>query len=106
MDWKDVHAPRAYSSEPQFNGRLEDAKVAEPLPIANAVSHPRAQDDADPDRFIYLDYQATTPVDKAVMDEMLPYFHETFAKRRHARGALCRLAVFGGQSGLCHLIGP
>ena len=38
---------------------------------------------------LYLDYNATTPVDPAVLDAMLPYFAETFgnASSIHSRGA-------------------
>ena len=38
---------------------------------------------------IYLDYQATTPLDPRVLDEMLPYFNERFGNphsRNHKYG--------------------
>lgn len=39
-------------------------------------------------RKVYLDYSATTPVAKAVLDEMMPYFSEKFgnANSMHAFG--------------------
>ena len=45
---------------------------------------------------IYLDYNATTPVDKRVLDKMLPFFSENFgnaASRSHLYGWIAQEAV-------------
>ncbi|MCB9916231.1 MAG: IscS subfamily cysteine desulfurase [Planctomycetes bacterium] len=57
---------------------------------------------------IYLDYQATTPVDARVLDAMLPYFRETFgnaASRSHAFGWAAEEAVEKGRKQVASLIG-
>ncbi len=49
-----------------------------------------------PDDYIYLDYNATTPVDEKVLQEMLPYFSLKFgnaASTTHLYGATAKTAV-------------
>ncbi len=59
-------------------------------------------------RPVYLDYQATTPVDPRVLDAMLPYFREDFgnaASRNHAFGWKAEEAVSKGREEIGRLIG-
>ncbi|GAC1660984.1 MAG: cysteine desulfurase NifS [Candidatus Acidiferrum sp.] len=56
---------------------------------------------------VYLDYNATTPVDGAVLDAMLPYFRETFgnAASIHTFGQKARAAVETAREQVAALIG-
>jgi cysteine desulfurase len=57
---------------------------------------------------IYLDYQATTPVDRRVLDEMLPWFTEKFGNPHattHAYGREAALAVEEARAQVAALIG-
>ena len=57
---------------------------------------------------IYMDYQATTPVDPRVLDAMLPYFREDFgnaASKSHAYGWRAEAAVEEARDQLGKLIG-
>lgn len=56
---------------------------------------------------IYLDYNATTPVDKSVLEAMLPYFSENFgnaSSRTHTYGWLANDAVKNGREQVAELI--
>ncbi len=58
-------------------------------------------------RPIYLDYQATTPCDPRVLDEMLPFFKEEFGNphsRSHAYGWTAEEAVEEARAHVAHLI--
>jgi cysteine desulfurase len=56
---------------------------------------------------IYLDFNATTPVDPAVLDAMLPYFSENFANASsiHTPGQRARHAVETAREQVASLIG-
>jgi cysteine desulfurase len=55
---------------------------------------------------IYLDYNATTPVDPAVLDAMLPHFAENFgnASSIHSPGQRARGAVDGARASVAALL--
>src|ERR1035437_7852005 len=57
---------------------------------------------------IYLDYQATTPVDPRVLDAMLPYFSERFgnpSSKSHEFGWVAEAAVENARKQVAALIG-
>jgi len=57
---------------------------------------------------VYLDYQATTPTDRRVVEAMLPYFTEMFGNphsRSHAYGWDAEGAVETARAQIAHLIG-
>ncbi|HTS13732.1 MAG TPA: cysteine desulfurase family protein [Candidatus Limnocylindrales bacterium] len=56
---------------------------------------------------IYLDYNATTPVDPRVLDAMLPHFADAFgnASSVHSTGQIARAAVDAARDSVARLIG-
>ena len=57
---------------------------------------------------IYLDYQATTPVDPDVLEAMLPFFNNTFgnpSSSMHAYGWDANMAVNNARKQTSELIG-
>jgi len=59
------------------------------------------------DTFTYLDYNATTPVDKRVLETMLPFFSENFgnaSSKTHAYGLLANDAVNTARKQVAELI--
>ena len=56
--------------------------------------------------YIYLDYNSTTPVDRAVLDAMLPFFAESFgnASSIHSAGQRGRSAVDAARDSVAALI--
>ena len=56
---------------------------------------------------IYMDYQATTPMDKRVLEEMIPFFTETFGNphsRSHSYGWESEEAVEKARKQIADLI--
>jgi cysteine desulfurase len=63
---------------------------------------------AEPAKPIYLDCHATTPVDPAVLEAMLPYFSERFgnpSSRAHVFGQEAHAAVEAARAQIAHLVG-
>ena len=56
---------------------------------------------------IYLDYAATTPLDRRVLDEMLPYFTENFGNpsSSHYFGQRAEMALEKSRSSVAHWLG-
>ncbi len=60
------------------------------------------------DKPIYLDYNATTPVDERVLEDMLPYFRQEFgnaASKTHPYGWMAEEAVHQARMAVASLIG-
>ena len=57
-------------------------------------------------RQIYFDHAATTPVDRSVLEKMIPYFTDTFgnANSQHAFGREAMKAVDEARDGIAKII--
>jgi cysteine desulfurase len=58
-------------------------------------------------RQIYLDYNASTPIDSRVLDEMLPYLKEKYGNpsSSHTFGVACRAGIEQARERLANLLG-
>jgi len=63
--------------------------------------------DSDTQRFVYMDYAATTPVDSRVLETMLPYLSERFGNPNsmYALGRQAYRALEEAREKVAHLIG-
>ncbi len=67
-----------------------------------------ADNPSPPERPIYLDHHATTPLDERVLEAMLPYLREEFgnaASRTHVYGWRAEAAVEDARERLCEMLG-
>lgn len=84
---------------------------AQPRPAEPVAEEPSAQPQSHPDhgmRPLYLDMQATTPMDPRVLDAMLPYFVSYYGNphsRTHAYGWESEHAVERARTQVAELIG-
>ena len=62
---------------------------------------------ADPGRCIYLDYNATTPLDPRVLDEMMPYLVDNYGNPSsiHSPGSVARAALDCGRERVSDYLG-
>jgi cysteine desulfurase len=75
--------------------------------VATAIDTKRAGSN-EPQKPVYLDYQATTPMDPRVLDAMMPYFIEKFGNphsRNHHHGWEAEEAVEKARKQVAELIG-
>jgi cysteine desulfurase len=75
--------------------------------VATAIDMNRAGSN-EPRKPVYLDYQATTPMDPRVLDAMMPYFIEKFGNphsRNHTHGWEAEQAVEKSRQQVAELIG-
>ena len=75
-----------------------------PITFACPATSPEMRPSANP---VYLDYNATTPIDPAVIDAMLPYLREHFGNPSsdHVYGRQAHQAVDRARAQVAALVG-
>lgn len=94
---------RKHNDERHSNGTGQDAGMNDSAPMMTSTKV-RANRGAP----VYLDYQATTPTDRRVVEAMLPYFTEVFGNphsRSHQYGWDSEQAVETARKQIADLIG-